>query len=555
MARTGVRIHWSWAPALGVLVWTLAADHFPAAGVAGTGSLVAALAVAVGAFLSVLARAILRRLAASSAGVEPTDATLWPAGAVAPTPSATSPVADVRMLGAGLLTSLALAAAFAAASRSAGQLTLAEAADVLSRFNAAYGIFNLIPALPLDGGVFARSRLIARGASPARATATFARAGICFGVLLVVVGALRTAAGDTSGGVGIAVAGLVFAGAARAHLQGVARAAAGGGIARRLLAGTALGIAMVVPAATLYHPPLSVVAPGEPLDVLEGVAIRGVPTSRITGRYFAASVKISNPTALHAFVALFRSGTHLVRRSKLPPVIEDPFRERGSGASFEGARVFAAAAAARAVGLDVTVRGTGARILVAGTHAAAAGLLVGDVIVAVDGRPVATLLDLRDAITSRPAGTEFTLGVDRAGRRFETRIASRHEERSGGVPGINADLETRDLRVQLPFEITFGNTEGAGPSGGLAYAIAFTDLLDPRDLAASRTIAATGVLHLTGQADPIIGAIAKIGSALDAGADLFFVSAGDARLISRGPIPVVGVRSLREAVARLTASR
>jgi S1-C subfamily serine protease len=53
--------------------------------------------------------------------------------------------------------------------------------------------------------------------------------------------------------------------------------------------------------------------------------------------------------------------------------------------------------------------------VVDGSAAEAAGVEVGDVITAVDGRPVADSLDLRLRIISTPPGTDVTLEVFRDG--------------------------------------------------------------------------------------------------------------------------------------------
>lgn len=552
-----IRIHSFWVPAIAVLFWVLI-DHFSRAGVDDVVRIYAAIVVAVLAFGSVLLRELGRQLAASTAWAVLTRVTLWPTGGVARLSGPSSPRSDVRVAASGLLISFVLAAAFAGAAtatRSADLRALAAASDVLSRFNLAFGIFNLVPALPLDGGVLLRSWLRSRGASSEQATATAVRAGVWFGALLTAVGAARVVAGDAPGGIGLAVAGVIVVAGARVHgpfhaspRPPAARAA----LVRRGFVGLAVAVAMLVPAATLYHPPFALMSVGAPLDVLEDITIRGAP--RINGRYVAASVQIQSPSALHAFVALFRPGIHVVRRSEVPPVTEDPFRASGGLASlFRQSRVSAAVAAAREVGLEATLRGTGARVVLAGAHARAAGIRPGDVIVSVDGRPVRLVLDVRDAVTSRLRGSVFSLGLERAGRRIETKLRSKTDQRSGGVPGLDVILETRDFEADLPFDIEFGSPGAGGPSAGLAYALAIADLLDPRDLAAGRIIAATGIVDLLGRVDPIVGARAKIDSALEAGADVFVLPFADAARLQSARISLLGVGSIDQALSLLAA--
>ena len=550
-----IRLHWSWGPALAVLVWLLI-DHFPRAGVVGVPRIGLSVAVSLLALGSVVTREIARLLAASRLEANVGRATmLWPAGGVW-SPMHLGPLrADLRIAGSGLITSFLLAALFfgcAEVCRAAQLSSLAQASDVLARFNAAFGIFDLVPALPFDGGALLRSWRRSRGASPEAATRSAIRAGVVFGILLTVLGAARIAAGDVPGGIGLAVAGVIVGACARAHgpLRATLRTPARAGLLRRALSGIAVAVAMLLPAATLYHPPLALMSAGAPLNVLADITIGGA--QRINGRYLAASVQIQSPSALHAFVGLFRQGIHVVRRSEVPPVTEDPFRASGGLASlFRQSRVFAAVAAAKAVGLEATVRGTGARIVLAGTRARAAGIRPGDVIVSVDGRPVRLVLDVRDAVTSRSADSVFSLGLERGGQRFEATLRSKTEERSRDVPGLDVILETRDFAADLPFDIEFGTTGAGGPSAGLAYALAIADLLDPRDLAAGRTIAATGIVDLSGRVDPIVGARAKLDSALGARADVFVLPFADAASLRRARISLLGVDSLDQALSLL----
>jgi PDZ domain-containing protein len=49
--------------------------------------------------------------------------------------------------------------------------------------------------------------------------------------------------------------------------------------------------------------------------------------------------------------------------------------------------------------------------------------------------------------------------------------------------------------VDLPFQVRFSERpDVAGPSAGLAYALAIADLLDQGDYARGRTVAATGTI-------------------------------------------------------------
>jgi Lon-like protease len=114
--------------------------------------------------------------------------------------------------------------------------------------------------------------------------------------------------------------------------------------------------------------------------------------------------------------------------------------------------------------------------------------------------------------------------------------------------GIGVLLETRGLAVDLPFEIRFEDRDIGGPSAGLAYALAITDLLDDGDFAQGRTVAATGTISIDGGVGPVGGVRQKAIAVDDAGADLLFVPQGEVDEASAEGLTVRGVRTLEQAL-------
>src|SRR5204863_558905 len=72
----------------------------------------------------------------------------------------------------------------------------------------------------------------------------------------------------------------------------------------------------------------------------------------------------------------------------------------------------------------------------------------GDVILAVDGRPVSQAALLTEIVRGRSPGTPLTLSVERAGRVVEIPVTP-------AAGGLGLTVETRDLAVELPFEVRF----------------------------------------------------------------------------------------------------
>lgn len=94
-----------------------------------------------------------------------------------------------------------------------------------------------------------------------------------------------------------------------------------------------------------------------------------------------------------------------------------------------------------------------------------------------------------------------------------------------------------------------------GPSAGLIYALAITDMLAPDDLAAGRVIAATGELRPDGGVDPVAFVSLKADAARDGGAVVFLVPAGQHDQARGTGLSIRGVANLEEAVQALRDTR
>lgn len=315
-----------------------------------------------------------------------------------------------------------------------------------------------------------------------------------------------------------------------------------------------VGLAMVLAAGFLYHPPVAVLAPGEALDVTGDITITGMEVDEVDGSYLLTSVQLTRPNGIQLAISVL-AGDQVMPISAVIPRGQDPeefFEEQQR--IFQESQMIAAGAAARAAGMDVAITGTGVRVVGIVPNSPAAGVLEeGDVVVAVNDQPIDVTTGLQDAIRSRPAGTRFTLTVERGGAKREVEIRSTSLPRSEGAV-IGVFIETRDLSVDLPFEVTFTEREIGGPSAGLAYALAVADMLDPGDYAKGRTIATTGTINLEGAIGPVGGVEAKAQAAKAREADLFLVPAEEVDLARGGGIEVRGISNLKDAIAVLRAT-
>jgi Zn-dependent protease/CBS domain-containing protein len=202
IAGVEIGLNWSWLIVVALIVWSLADAAFPASnpGLA-TGTYVAMAAVAAVAFFaSILLHELGHAVQARHEGMEIGGITLWVFGGVARFkgmfPSAG---AEFRVAVAGPVVSALLGTLFLAI---AAALRLAPAVDGvltwLGFINLMLLGFNLLPALPLDGGRILRSALWARRGDLASATFAAGRVSAAIGrgmigggiALLLFVGAV-----------------------------------------------------------------------------------------------------------------------------------------------------------------------------------------------------------------------------------------------------------------------------------------------------------------------------------------------------------------------------
>jgi PDZ domain-containing secreted protein/Zn-dependent protease len=300
-----------------------------------------------------------------------------------------------------------------------------------------------------------------------------------------------------------------------------------------------------------YSPPFVIFAPGTAFDVTTDIRIKGMKEDDVTGKYLLTSVAVQQPK-LGWLIAAMAEGKEVAPISALVPGDVDPeeyFEQQEE--LFRESQTIAAAAAARAAGMDVKLDGDGA--LVAGVvpdSPASEVLRAGDVIKRIDGKSVKLADDVARRIRSRPTGTAFTFVVERDGR---SRTVSARSRRGviAGSPGIGINVATQNFDVDLPFEITFREREIGGPSAGLGYALAVYDLITPQDTAKGRIVATSGTIDLEGRVGRVGGVEEKAISAQRQDADIFIVPAAEVEAARDSGLDVRGVETLKESIEEL----
>ena len=183
-------------------------------------------------------------------------------------------------------------------------------------------------------------------------------------------------------------------------------------------------------------------------------------------------------------------------------------------------------------------------------YPASKALRAGDVIKAIDGKPVTGQTSLSSLITSHPAGSTLQLTVVRGGKTLTVSVTSKE---SGGTPVIGVQVQEQ---YKFPFTVKITVGDIGGPSAGMMFALGIIDKLTPDNLTGGKFIAGTGEITASGQVQPIGGIQQKMVGARDAGATVFLAPAANCA-DTAGAVPaglrVVKVATLSQAVSDLEA--
>ena len=221
-----VRINWSWLVVFVLIVWSLASEIFPAQneGLSDAAYLAMAVVAALLFFASLLLHELGHAIQARREGMEIDGITLWLFGGVAAFRGMfRSAGAEFRIAIAGPLVTLVLGAAFV------GLAVLAPMADALDGVLAWLGftnllllVFNLLPALPLDGGRVLRSALWQARGDFGWATRVAAGIGRAFGFVFIAAGIALLIFASAFSGAWLAFIGWFLLGAASSETRHLA---------------------------------------------------------------------------------------------------------------------------------------------------------------------------------------------------------------------------------------------------------------------------------------------------------------------------------------------
>jgi Lon-like protease len=224
------------------------------------------------------------------------------------------------------------------------------------------------------------------------------------------------------------------------------------------------------------------------------------------------------------------------------PGLSDEDRESQNEAAMVDSQQDAIAAALVELDYDFPREVTVAGILE--DSPAAGALTEGDVIAAVNGKPVHAVEELRAAVRENGTATPANLLVMRDG--VEQTIAVTPVEREGTVVlGVGVRMH-----YDFPIDVELQLDNVGGPSAGMMFALGIVDKLTPGPMTGGEIIAGTGTIDSAGAVGAIGGIRQKLWGAEDTGAEWFLAPASNCDEVT-GHVPdgirVFAVSTLDEA--------
>jgi Zn-dependent protease/CBS domain-containing protein len=224
-----VRINWSWLVIFALIVWSLADGVFPSQnpGLSRGTHLAMAVVAALLFFASLLLHELGHSWQARREGLEIDGITLWLFGGVSEFKTRfPSAGAEFRIAIAGPLVSLLLGVVFVLIALAGLPSAVDGVAAWLGYINLALLVFNLIPALPLDGGRILRAALWQARGDLGWATRVSTDIGRGFGYLFIALGIAMFIFQGSFSGAWLAFIGWFLLQAATAEARYIATAAA-----------------------------------------------------------------------------------------------------------------------------------------------------------------------------------------------------------------------------------------------------------------------------------------------------------------------------------------
>lgn len=314
----------------------------------------------------------------------------------------------------------------------------------------------------------------------------------------------------------------------------------------RSRAGLYIAAVILAAAATFVPTPYSLMLPGQAIDLRGVVSVAGhtppPPPLYLTDVRFAPRATVTE------LLTAILPGARVVRTKDVVPqgvtAVEYDGVEREAMSESQSIAAFVAE---RAAGLRVPVPRSRVLAVYFAANAPAKNVLRSlDMLIALNGHPIASTADVRQALEHVKAGSPVRISVMRHGSELRLTVPTmQYKTRTA----LGVYLTTIYQRPQIPVAVAFHLPGVAGSSGGLMFALEIYRTLRPGRQAASERIAGTGTIAYDGSVGPIEGAAQKVVAARNAGAKLFLVPDENYTEVAATPgIRIVPVKDFAQAL-------
>jgi PDZ domain-containing protein len=423
-------------------------------------------------------------------------------------------------------------------------------------FNLWLAVINLIPGFPFDGGRLVRavfSGLVMDARIPSRLGYLTAAATFLWGVFLL---AQQVRFSWQTGAVTIAFALLVLEGL-RAQPLWQSQTPEARIAPRRFLRASLAGLLLIA----CFGVPSSLLLTNNGMEA-PGLAISTDPMVEVpashrypqAGSFILTTVIPQAPiTAGEWLAGQLTSAVKIVPPATIVPDSLTPQEVAQQGFQMlDESESTAIVVGLQQAGFNAAMVGKGALVLSIEADSRAQGLLQpGDVIVALNGRPIHTTNDLIGQMQGLHSDGTVQLQVDRLQHKMDLTVPLLPPSAPGNPPRIGIAIASAGTDVSLPFPVKIVPQKiVGGPSAGLMFALTVYNAVTPGDLTGGRKIAGTGTINLDGSVGPIGGVEQKVVAAELAGASYFLSPPENyaaARSVARH-IQVVEVASITQAI-------
>ena len=322
----------------------------------------------------------------------------------------------------------------------------------------------------------------------------------------------------------------------------------------------AIGIAIAI--AWPITVPYYTLSPGPVYDTADFVTVEGGEVSE-RGELFFLTVSLKEANVFEWAAGHLDETVDISPRQNIRPTGVSPEQlRRESLAAMQQSKDNATYVALTTLGYEVTLVGTGALVIETVPESAADGVLfANDVIVQMNGEPVAFRTDVIAGLTGLEVGDVVTMLVERP---IEDALDEFEELALDLTLGPHVDdpdrpmigvlLGNNEPIVEWPVEVDIDSQNIGGPSAGMMFTLQIMDQLTPEEITSGFRIAGTGSIDRDGNVGAIGGVKQKVYAAIDAGARAVLVPASnyeDALLAGGDDIEVVRVEHIDDALAFL----